>query len=83
MKIHITSKHEFKPNTLGLKHTLKQNTSTEHNVIKTHENRVWDENTHYVTEVGGSHYSVSRWAGVAVKLCKLDFNWTEVTAEGG
>ena len=44
---------------------------------------LWDENTHYVAEVGGSHYSVSRWAGVAVKLCKLDFNWAEVTEEGG
>ena len=38
MKMHITSKYEFKPNTLGPKHTLQyndQNTQCYHN---THEN---------------------------------------------
>ena len=83
MITHITSMHEFKPNTLGLKCTSQYNIIRTHNVIKTLENTLWDENTHYVAEVGGSHYSVSRWAGVAVKLCKLDFNWAEVTEEGG
>ena len=83
MITHITSMHEFKPNTLGLKCTSQYNIIRTQNVIKTLENTLWDENTHYMTEVGGSHYSVSRWAGVAVKLCKLDFNWAEVTEEGG
>ena len=41
------------------------------------------QNPHREKHKSGSHYSVSRRTGVAVKLCKLDFNWTEVTAEGG